>query len=109
MRTNITKTSIDLIQSPPKILRPLGRICKREKYLGIYDVDFFWGGGLWMSSIEVLVILVRIRIYRSPISSCLNYYIKNYGQDTANNSIIAKFQLLKVPILAKLKSPTLYQ
>ena len=29
---------------------------------------------LWNSSMEVLVILVRIRIFNSPNSSCLNYY-----------------------------------
>ena len=30
--------------------------------------------GLWISSMEILMILVRIRIYKSPISACLNYY-----------------------------------
>ena len=41
---------------------------------------FFGGGGLWNSSLEVLVILVRIRIFKSPIYSCLNYYWKYYGK-----------------------------
>ena len=30
---------------------------------------FFFGGGLWNSSIEVLVILVRIRIFKCPNSA----------------------------------------
>ena len=34
----------------------------------------FFFSGLWNSSMEVLVILVRIRIFKSSNSSCLNYY-----------------------------------
>ena len=45
-------------------------------------LELFWRrqifGGLWNSSMEVLVILVRIRTFKSSNSSCLNYYQKNY-------------------------------
>ena len=34
-------------------------------------VESFWG--LWIIFMAVLVIIVRFRIYKSPISSCLNY------------------------------------
>ena len=87
MRTHITKTSMELFQSPQitfyvrpiqddmQGFAPIGWICKRERYVGIYD-SFL---GLWNSFIEVLVVMVRIWIFKSPNSSCLNYYYKNYG------------------------------
>ena len=55
MRTNITKTSMELFQSPENTFYirtiqndvqgfvPIGSICKRERYGGIYDVEsIFW-------------------------------------------------------------------
>ena len=63
------------VPEPPKILRQtdsrwrvglcIGWICKRERYLGIYDEESCWG--LWNRSMEVLVILVRIRIFKKKI------------------------------------------
>ena len=84
--TNIDKTSMELFQSPPKTFyvtfkmpcSALNRLVKsvKEKFKWVhtvYDVEsFFWR--LWNSSMEFLVILVRIRIFFSPNSSCLNYY-----------------------------------
>ena len=55
MRTNITKTSLELFQSPKNTFyfktilddmygfAPIGSICKRERYVGIYGVEsIFW-------------------------------------------------------------------
>ena len=58
MRTNITKTPMELFQSPTKFyvrpiqddvqgFAPISWICKRERYVCIYNVEsFFWGGAL---------------------------------------------------------------
>ena len=46
--------------------------------LNLSDVESFLGG-LWNSSMEVLVIMVRIKIFKCPNTSCLNYYLKNYA------------------------------
>ena len=53
------------VQSPP---RHLESVWRRKFFLGF-----------WNSSMEVLMILVRIRIIKYLISSCLNYYKKNYA------------------------------
>ena len=44
-------------------------------------LESFWRRKYYfgLSTMDVLVILVRIRIFKSPNSSCLNYYYKNYG------------------------------
>ena len=73
MRTNMAKTSMELFQSPQKSFyvrqiqddlskgfAPIGWICRR--------MTFFWGG-IWNSSMEVLVLLVPIRIFKNPNSS----------------------------------------
>ena len=57
MRTNITTTSMELLQSPQKTfcvrtiqdgvqgLHRLAESVKEQRYVGIYDVEsFFWGG-----------------------------------------------------------------
>ena len=54
------KIYVRLIQDDVQGFAPIGWICRREKYLVIYDVEGFFL--LWISSMEVLVILVRIRI-----------------------------------------------
>ena len=56
---------------------PICWICKRARYVGIYDINFFLGGGSGRI-IEVYVILGRIRNFKCPNSSCLNFYLKNY-------------------------------
>ena len=81
MRTNITKTSMELFQSPNKKINthvPFSyrfnqSVQGRTRHLKSAWRRMFFGG-LWNSFMEVLVILVRIRIFKSPNSSCLNYY-----------------------------------
>ena len=65
MRTNITKTFLfyRFNQSMQSLTRHFESFWRRK-----------FSFGLWNSSMEVLLILVRIRIIKSPNSSCLNYY-----------------------------------
>ena len=84
------KTSMELFRAPPpkkKLLCrfkvtcwALHRLVEFVKERGIWVImtqKVFWG--LLNSFMEVLVILVRIRFFNSPNSSCLNYYQKKYG------------------------------
>ena len=68
----------DRFKMTRRALHRLVESVKEKRYEGIYDVQSFFGG-LWKSSMEVLVILMRIWNFKSPNSSCLNYYQKNYG------------------------------
>ena len=84
MRTNITQTSMELFLGPQKnFLRHkypartflFYRFNQSVPYTRHLESawrfrTFFW---LWNSSMEVLVILVRMMIFNSPNSSCLNY------------------------------------
>ena len=58
------------IQDDVKGCAPLGWKRKVPGYLWRRKLFF----GLWISYMKVLVILVRIRIYKNPILSCLNYW-----------------------------------
>ena len=50
------------------------------------EVESF--GGLCNSFMKIFVILARIRIFKSPICSCLNYEFKNYGLRSVILSIL---------------------
>ena len=80
MRTNITKTSMELFQSPKKYFlrhkyprtflfyRFNQSVQSPTRHLeSAWRRIFFLGGGLWNNSMEVFVILVRIRIFNARI------------------------------------------
>ena len=72
---HITRTSMELIQSPPpqntfyvintQVPFSFTDSINRSSWIGLTQKGFF---GLWISSMKILVILVRIRIIKSPIA-----------------------------------------
>ena len=83
----------------------------KEKGAGVFMTykGFFW---LWNSSMEVLVELVRIRIFNSLNSSCLNYCSKNYAktmlyhQQVSNDRCLTKRITQQLLFLTHLHHPS---
>ena len=79
---------MELFQSPQKSYYIINTQVPLLFYCFNQSVKVFvW---LWISSMEIFVILGRIRFYKSPSSSCLNkeQRTKNYWSNMANQSYL---------------------